>query len=74
MTLQAKLDNMALKMLHMTSNSISQADKFNANQMRCYALREMMNTEKPMNEMTESELKAFDANIVRMFIFKEWMN
>jgi hypothetical protein len=74
MSIQSELDQQAINLLSKVSQAIADANKFESNQMRCYALRAINNTRSCLADKTESEINTFDTNLIKLFKEKNWIN
>ena len=72
MSIQAILDEQAIERLPLIARVIKQAPPFEANQMRCYALKEINNNTLSLDEMSPNMLDAFEGYLTTMFSFKGW--
>jgi len=72
MNSQNNLDQLALDLLPTISDLIKKAPKFEANQMRCFTLREINNSIIPLNDMG-SLVDAFEGFLILSFEHKGWI-
>lgn len=73
MGLQARLDEQAIRLIPEIYDTISRAESFEANQMRCCVLREFLTSPKPVGEMNEDETSAFTDQIIAIFKYNDWI-
>jgi len=73
MSLQAQIDEWAINLLPRIKKLIRKAERFEANQMYCYALRKCANNNKALEEMNKKEIIIFQKSLVKAFKFNEWI-
>lgn len=73
MSIQAIFDEAAISSLKSVNNLIESCDAFEANQMRCYALRHLFNLSKPLSEMGDEEIDKVESDLIEIFHFKGWV-
>jgi hypothetical protein len=74
MTLQAILDNEALKLLSEDfNNKIKSSSSFNNNQMRCYTINKFCNLIKPLIRLNEKEITTLELELINYFKFTKWL-
>lgn len=74
MSIQAIFNENAIKAFPKLDRLISKAEVFEANQMKSYALREMINSKKRVSDMSEVELNVFQTDLIEVFSYKGWCN
>jgi hypothetical protein len=73
MSIQNTLDNYTISRLDRIKELIDKADQFESNQMRCYTLKQVMNSMVEIDDMSKRELASFEDKIIRVFKAKEWI-
>lgn len=73
MNLQSILNNEALNQLQSVKKIIENSESFEANQMKNYAIRKCLDSLTPICNMTDSELKEFEHDIIRAFEYHGWV-
>lgn len=73
MSLQSVLDQQAIDKLPAIKSLIARAKPFEANQMTCRALREILNTVTPLDEMNADQVEIFTGELVHIFKHYEWI-
>ena len=73
MSIQSILNQEAIDFLPAIKELMNNANKFEANQMRCLTLRKCGNLNKSLIDMTDSEIKEFEDDLISIFKFHEWI-
>ena len=73
MNIQTQFNQEALNMLPNVMKEVALMDSHNENQARNYILRECMNSITPIISMTQSQLEAFQDELIRIFIYFRWI-
>jgi len=73
MSIQNLLNNQALAKLPQITSLIANADFFEANQMRCRALKDISNSKIAIDDMTDAQLKEFENEIIDTFNHFNWI-
>lgn len=73
MSIQGQLNNQAMDLIPLVQNAISSADDFDANQMLHSALRGMMDSDKPIDDMSSDEINEFQEGLIGYFKHMNWM-
>lgn len=71
MNIQAFFNENTIRMLPKTYEMIKAAPVFFANQMINLALREVMQTEKPLDKMSDDEIELFEKQLEDLFRIKD---
>jgi len=71
--MQAIFDNYALDKLPLVRLAITQADNFESNQMRQYALREICNSKISLDQMNQEQIHFFSRDLIKVFEEKNWI-
>lgn len=75
MSIQGILNQQALELLPRVYEQIqNEKEQFNRDQMRHAALREIMNSYKPVAEMDETERSTFEQDLLTSFKEKGWLD
>ena len=73
MNTQAILNQQAIDMLPQVKLLIEDAESFEANQMRNRALKEIMNSNTTLTDMSSKELDSFQESIIDIFKHFDWI-
>lgn len=74
MSIQSKLNNEALKMLPLMHKAINEANGFEYNQMYSSAIRQILNLNPCLDDMTEEEVRRFDQETIDGWKRMGWIN
>lgn len=70
MSLQAQLDDEAIEQLTRVTALMIKADKRTRHNMASVALREILSSRIPLNEMTQKQKEVFENNIIESFEYR----
>lgn len=73
MSIQAALNNEAMKFVPKIKQLINKSSDHEANKMLNKTLLEMMNSYKAICEMTKIELEKFQDDLIKIFEYREWI-
>lgn len=73
MSLQQQIDKVSIAMLPKIETAIKNADAYEANQMRYFALQDMNNSIVAIDKMNKSQLARFENNLLKMFEYNNWL-
>lgn len=74
MGVQENLNKEAIDYLPTIKELIAKAEPFEANQMKCKAIHEMLSSSQPVASMNADELKCFQMRLVSTFKHNEWVD
>lgn len=74
MTLQSNLNNAALNYLPKILKIIKEIDHFEANQIKCYTLRDIGNRSKAIYDMNLRQIEKYENCLLEVFKHKNWIN
>lgn len=72
-SMQTKFDDDALGKLPLIRSILQTADSFEANQIRCYTLREICNSLIPLDQMTDNQKQNFSKSLLEIYREKKWI-
>lgn len=72
MSVQAYFNEQAIDQLNIVRKIIKNANSFNANQMRNYTLRRLLNSTTVLTEMSVKEKMQFENDLLSAFKYKNW--
>lgn len=73
MSIQSKLDQQAFNLLPLIKEEISKAAEFEAHQMIHKTLYQVLNNSQALEDMSDSDLEEFQADLLEIFKFKGWI-
>lgn len=73
MNVQAYFNEQVIEQLDIGRKVIKNANSFDANQMRNYTLRSVLNTTTVLTEMSTDEKIEFENDLLRVFKLKNWV-
>ncbi len=73
MSIQAALNADSMNSVPKIKEAIANADPFEANQMEQQTLSAMMNSPKPIINMSDDELEQFQTNLIALFKQHNWL-
>ncbi len=73
MSIQASLNADSINSVPKIKQVIANANSFEANQMEQKTLREMINSSKPVADMSSEELKQFQNDLLEVFKHYDWI-
>lgn len=74
MSVQSALNENSINSIPRVKAVISNADAFEANQMKQKALSEMMNSPVAIVDMNSEQLEKFQDELIEVFNYKGWLN
>jgi hypothetical protein len=73
MSIQAQLDNDSICFLPKIEKLINESEVFEANQIKCRTLREMMNTITSLDKMDNLQIESFEKQLIEIFKHFNWI-
>ena len=73
MSVQATLNAISMNSVPKIKEVIANAEAFEKNQMVYKTHHEMMNSSKPVVDMTSEELEIFQDELIELFHFNNWI-
>lgn len=73
MSIQSELNNAALEQLPKILNLIANADRFERDQIIDYTLRQLMQCNPCLDDMTLEQKSEFENNLIALFKEKGWV-